>query len=146
VALDKILKIFKKAKDLKSGVNTAIKEVGKDKFKKHAKNVPEVVRGNVLKKDIKRGKKQAAKTKGHPHQPIRYTKEELKRMKDQAAREQAGVKAWKTRKKSVEEGKKPDRHTLLGKKGYNYHLLNEGGSVTKQRRLAKRGWGVTKRK
>ena len=145
MALDKILKIFKKAKDLKSGVNTAIKEVGKEKFKKHAKNVPEVVRGNVLKKDIKKGKKQAAKTKGVPHQPIRYTKEDLKRMRSEARASQRGVKAWKTRKKAVAEGKKPDRHSLLGKKGYNYHLLNEGGSV-KKTPLAKRGWGITKRK
>jgi hypothetical protein len=145
MALDKVLKIFKKAKDLKSGVKTAIKEVGKEKFKKHAKNVPEVVRGNVLKKDIKKGKKQIAKTKAVPHQPIRYTKEERKRMRSEARASQRGVKAWNTRKKAVKEGKKPDRHTLLGKKGYNYHLLSEGGSVRKSR-PAKRGWGATKRK
>ena len=111
--------IISSAPSIAKGISNAISKVGKEVFNKNAKNIPSVVRHNRLKKSFKAGDKQKAKT---------------------AANTKAGEKVTDTAtgpytkkiKKTI-----PDRRTTLGKAGYNYQYLSNGGSVN-SRAIAKK--------
>ena len=115
-----ITKIIKSAPSVAKGIKNAIAKVGKQNFEANAKNIPSVVRHNRLKKSFKEGKKQQAKTA----------------VNTKAGAKDTSVSIAPKVKKSPNP-RIPDRRTTLGKAGYNYQWLNNGGSVN-SRAIAKK--------
>ena len=126
-----ISKIISSAPSIAKGISNAISKVGKEVFNKNAKNIPSVVRHNRLKKSFKAGDKQKAKTAANTKagEKVTGTAKDIPRLKNE---DYVTGPYTKKIKKTI-----PDRRTLLGKAGYNYQYLSNGGSVN-SRAIAKK--------
>ena len=136
--------VLKKVKDISKTVKK-IKKLQEKKFKEslHHPGLPKLHKGANIKAQIQR-------------------KKNIKHLEDTAAAEKARVKKLTLTELLTEHAKgSGDLSSTLGRGNpggtggsvytspSKYKLDTEyakGGSVRKQRRLAKRGWGVTKRK
>ena len=101
------------------GIKAAIKKFGKETVKKNAKNVPQLVRAKKIKESTKEAErirkiKLPRGGKGAYNPPKSST------------RSQAGTRRAKKIKAEIARGERPDRMSILGKRGYNF---NRGGEV-----------------
>ena len=109
--------------------------------------------GSVIKKGVDIAKKAKNVIKMTPEE-IARRKKHLERLKWLKKKKTSTISSYKlddkrgpqdSRLKDHDDHLKSIEKEMKEKEGWD-PLYAKGGSVTKQRRLAKRGWGVTKRK
>ena len=109
--------------------------------------------GSIIKKGVDIAKKSKNIIKMTPEE-IARRKKHLERLKWQKKKEASTISSYKIDDKKGghdihlkhhDDALKDIEKSKIEKEGWD-QLYSKGGSVKKQRRLAKKGWGVTKRK
>ena len=102
------------------GIKAAIKKFGKETVKKNAKNVPQLVRAKEIKKSAKIGER---------YRKTKLPKSPIKGFGKSDSKSQTGIKISKRMKSEIARGERPDRQSILGKRGYNFNLGGEVGRL-----------------
>tara|TARA_R110002012_G_scaffold284270_1_gene475003 strand:+ start:141 stop:521 length:381 start_codon:yes stop_codon:yes gene_type:complete len=106
-----------KSPTARKGLASAFKKFGKDTVKKEANKIPQIVRGRKAAASKKAGEKTRQKSKELDKSRKGTTPGSRPGTQ---AKQRAGSAAAKTRKKNIAQGKKPDRSSTLGRRGYNF--------------------------
>jgi hypothetical protein len=116
------------------GIRAAVKKFGKDVIKKNADKVPQLVRA----KNIREGAKEAERIRNIKIPVPRGARRSYPKPPSEAAlkRGRKVSQAANIRRKEIARGERPDRMSLLGRKGFNF---SKGGGVGVGK--AKKGFG-----